>query len=167
MIQTVTGAVTIPTRAPHGPSSEQEWLRAAVEEVGVDTADIEALPFDLSVLMDEGIVVDVDARGTTMFDTTLDLMELGVSWRHERRSPIKPVNCVTVPSDMKQALVRPAAQGHQILRKYSYHFLVLEVVTNAASNRWVPWRAWPEFKQAFARCAAALSAARAEYRDNH
>lgn len=167
MVETVMDAVTVPTRTPDEPSPEQVWMRAAVAEIGVGTADIEALPFDLSVLTEEGIVVDVDARGTTMFDTTLDLMELGVSWRHESRSPIKPVSCMTVPPDTKQALVRPATQGHQILRKYSYHFLILEVVTNAASNRWVPWRAWPEFMQAFGRCTAALSASRAEYRDSH
>lgn len=167
MLETVTDAVTIPTRAPYGPSSEQEWLRAAVEGVGVDAANIEALPFDLSMLSEEGIVVDVDARGATIFDTTLDLTELGVSWRHGHKSPIKPVGCVTVPSDIRKELVRPASQGHELLRRYSYSFLVLEVVTNSASNRWVPWRAWPEFKTAFDGCTIALATAKVEYREQH
>jgi len=109
----------------------------------------------------------VDARGTTLFDATLDLTELGVSWRHGHKSPIKPVRCELIPADARKTLLRPASRGHQALGRYSYRFLVLEVVTHSASNRWVPWRAWPEFRDEFAACSAALDTAKAGYREDH
>lgn len=142
-----------------------EGAHPYIEEL--EGVDVEELPFDLSVLAEEGVVVDVDARGTTLFDASLDLAELGVSWRHGHRSPIKPVRCELVPPDTKASLVRPASRGHDTLRKYSYGFLVLEVVTHSASNRWVPWRAWPEFRERFGGCESALSLAKGEYREEH
>jgi hypothetical protein len=167
MLEATNDTLLVPLPPPEPPEGGGHRLRLVTERGGVEPSEVEDLPFDLSVLAEEGIVVDVDARGTTLFDATLDLSDLGVSWQHGHRSPIKPVRCELVPADTKKGLLLPSSRGHGALARYSYRFLVLEVVTHSASNRWVPWRAWPEFRDTFDACCSALERARAEYRDKH
>lgn len=152
---------------PTGYSEDTSNLHC-IERAEVTADEVQELPFDLSVLTEEGIVVDVDALGTGLFDTTLDLSDLGVVWEHtERRTPLRPVKCALVPSEIRNQLIRPTSRGHDILDKYSFRFLVVEVLTHTASNRWVPWRAWREFKAKLDATRAELERAKEAYENSY
>jgi hypothetical protein len=139
----------------------------AAQHIGMQVSDVERLPFDLSVLESEGAFLNVDARNFGLLDRRLDWRALGVTLPRRSDLAFRQPRCGLVPDRYRLPLLRPAAQAHNALQKYSYHFRLVETVFETPSYRWVPWRAWPAFQGDFARAQANLRAALQAYECNY
>src|SRR5690242_9558557 len=58
--------------------SVQERAQNAAQQACVDTTSIEELPFDLSALEDDGILVDVHVRNFGLLDRRLEWQAFGI-----------------------------------------------------------------------------------------
>ena len=70
---------TAPTSTDAADSRVETRVMNASGRAGIDAAEIERLPFDLSVLDSEGVFVNVDARGFGILDRRLDWQALGIT----------------------------------------------------------------------------------------
>lgn len=138
----------------------------AADELGLGTRTIERLPFDLSVLESGGVFINVDAANFGILDRRLDWQALGITLPRGADLAFRPPRCGLVPDRYRLPLLRPAAQAHTALHRYSYHFRLVETVFETSAYRWLPWRAWPEFEREFAASSARLAQALNEYAAN-
>jgi hypothetical protein len=139
----------------------------AADQLGVSAGTIERLPFDLSVLDEGGIFINVDTHNFGLLDRRLDWRALGITLPRGTDLAFRAPRCGLVPDRYRLPLLRPAAQAHSALHRHSYRFRLIETVFETPSYRWTPWRAWPDFEQAFAtaqgRLATALDAYEADF----
>ena len=98
------------------------------EQVGVGEATIERLPFDLSALEQDGILVNVDAKNFGLLDRRLDWQALGIALPRDTGVAFRPPRCGVVPDRYRLPLLRPAAQAHNALHRFSYSFRLVETV---------------------------------------
>jgi hypothetical protein len=129
--------------------------------------EIERLPFDLSALDEEGVFVNVDARGFGMLDRRLDWQSLGINLPKESDVAFHPPRCGVLPNRYRRPLITPATQAHAALHKYSYQFRLTETLFETPAYRWIPWRAFPEFEAAFQQASSRLDEARQAALDNY
>lgn len=139
---------------------EERTARAA-DQIGVQATDIERLPFDLSALQEDGIFINVDARGFGMLDRRLDWQSLGITLPQHTDLAFRPPRCGLLPDRYRLPLLRPAAQAHTALHRYSYTFRLTETLFETPAYRWVPWRAFEVFQGEFDRTKAALEEGKA------
>src|SRR5215207_1215695 len=139
----------------------------AAGRTGVETAEIERLPFDLTALEDEGVFINVDARGFGLLDRRLDWHALGVSLPRGSALAFRPPRCGLLPDRYRLPLLRPAARAHAALHKYSYRFTLCETLFESPAYRWVPWSAFEAFEREFESAQAALEAAKAAVLDRY
>jgi hypothetical protein len=145
---------------------EDRAARAA-EQAGVAAATVERLPFDLSALEQDGILVNVDARNFGLLDRRLDWQALGIKLPRNAGVAFRPPRCGLVPDRYRLPLLRPSAQSHAALHRYSYRFQLVETVLESTAYRWVPWRAWPAFERAFDAAQTQLQAALERYAEDY
>ena len=149
--------------SPNGKRAVEDRAARAAEQAGVSAATVERLPFDLSALEQDGILVNVDARNFGLLDRRLDWQALGIKLPRNAGVAFRPPHCGLVPDRYRLPLLRPAAQSHAALHRYSYRFQLLETVLESTAYRWVPWRAWPAFERAFEAAQTQLEAALERY----
>jgi hypothetical protein len=137
------------------------------QRVGVDATEVEQLPFDLSVLLDEGLFVNVDAQGFGLLDRRLDWQALGISLPRNSDLAFRPPHCGLLPDRFRLPLLRPAARAHTALHRYSYRFRLTETLFETPAYRWVPWRAFEAFEREFAAARDALDTAKAAVLDEY
>jgi hypothetical protein len=137
------------------------------EQVGVGEATIERLPFDLSALEQDGILVNVDAKNFGLLDRRLDWQALGIALPRDTGVAFRPPRCGVVPERYRLPLLRPAAQAHNALHRFSYSFRLIETVLETTAYRWVPWRAWPTFERSFEAALMQLRAALGRYESDY
>src|SRR5205085_9781923 len=94
----------------------------AADELGMSATSIERLPFDLSALDAGGVFINVDASNFGLLDRRLDWQALGVTLPRGADLAFRPPRCGLVPDRYRLPLLRPAAQAHTALHRYSYHF---------------------------------------------
>jgi hypothetical protein len=159
---TLLEAVSAPTTDPLAPIGSTATTRAqrAAERVGLETAAVEQLPFDLSALESEGVLVNVDARGFGLLDRRLDWQALGITLPRGADLAFRPPRCGLLPDRYRLPLLRPAARAHAALHKYSYRFTLVETLLETPAFRWVPWRAWEAFEREFQAAQTALAVAK-------
>ncbi len=110
------------------PEPVQLRAEKAAEQLGLQVADIERLPFDLSALESEGVFVNVDARNFGLLDRRLDWRALGVTLPGRGDLAFRQPRCGLVPERYRLPLLRPASRAHAALQKFSYHFRLVETV---------------------------------------
>jgi len=137
------------------------------EQVGVGEATIERLPFDLSALEQDGILVNVDAKNFGLLDRRLDWQALGIALPRGTGVAFRPPRCGVVPDRYRLPLLRPAAQAHSALHRFSYSFRLVETVLETTAYRWVPWRAWPTFERSFEAALTQLRTALGRYESDY
>src|SRR4051794_41129641 len=165
MFDIVTETTLEPIDAPiDGVEARAE---RAAGRAGVDATEIEKLPFDLSALEDEGVFVNVDARGFGLLDRRLEWHALGVSLPRGTNLAFRPPRCGLLPDRFRLPLLRPAARAHAALHKYSYRFTLTETLFETPAYRWVPWSAFEVFERDFRQAQAALEAARTTVLDQY
>jgi hypothetical protein len=142
----------------HGIDARAE---RAADHIGAETAEIERLPFDLSVLEDEGLFVNVDAQGFGLLDRRLDWQALGITLPRQSDVAFRPPRCGLLPDRYRLPLLRPAARAHAALQRYSYHFRLTETVFESPAYRWIPWRAFETFEHDFQAAQVDLEGAKA------
>jgi hypothetical protein len=141
----------------------EERAVLAADRLGLESGQVERLPFDLSVLNESGIFVNVDARNFGLLDRRLDWRALGITLPRGGDLSFRPPRCGLVPDRYRLPLLRPAGQSHAILHRFSYHFRLVATVFESAQYRWVPWSAWEGFERAFADELAQLRTAMDAY----
>jgi hypothetical protein len=162
------GTATTPAAdAAEHTSPVDDRARRAASHAGLPTEAIERLPFDLSALDEDGVFVNVDARGFGILDRRLDWRALGISLPRGADLAFRPPRCGLIPDRFRLPLLRPAGRAHAALHRYSYHFTLVETLFESAAYRWVPWRAFAAFEREFDAAQAALAAARDELLDQH
>ena len=139
------------------PSSADGRAERAASRAGIEKALVEQLPFDLSALEDEGLFVNVDARGFGLLDRRLDWEALGISLPKQTDVAFRSPRCGLLPDRYRLPLLRPAAKAHDALNRYSYRFTLTETLFETPAYRWVPWRAFPEFEREYKAAEAALT----------
>jgi len=143
------------------PLAEIRVAQAAAT-IGVQPTEVERLPFDLSVLEDEGVFLNVDAQGFGLLDRRLDWQALGITLPRASDVAFRPARCGLLPDRYRLPLLRPAARAHAALHRYSYRFQLTETLFETPAYRWVPWRAFEAFEGEFRAAQEALAAAQDE-----
>src|SRR5688572_18893224 len=165
MLDIATETMLEPVDAPiNGVEARAE---RAAGRTGVEATEIEKLPFDLSALEDEGVFVNVDARGFGLLDRRLEWHALGVSLPRGADLAFRPPRCGLLPDRYRLPLLRPAARAHAALHKYSYRFTLTETLFETPAYRWVPWSAFEVFERDFQAAREALEAARTSVLDQY
>lgn len=136
-------------------------MNRAAERIGVVADEVERLPFDLSALEDEGVFVNVDARGFGLLDRRLDWHALGITLPQRAGLAFHPPRCGLLPDRYRLPLLRPPARAHAALHKYSYRFTLTETLFETPAYRWVPWSAFDAFERDFRAAHTALDEAKA------
>ncbi len=144
-----------------GTNAAARRASAAAAHLGVAPAQVETLPFDLSVLEEDGIFVNVDARGFGLLDRRLDWEACGVTLPRGAKLAFRPPRCGLLPDRHRLPLLRPASQAHAALGRYSFRFRLTETLFETPAYRWVPWRAFEAFEREFRAAEGALAAAKA------
>src|SRR5437588_732899 len=65
-------------------------------------------------------------------------------------------------SAMLPPLITDAGQ-----HRFSYRFRLVETVLESTAYRWIPWRAWPPFEQAFEAAQSQLRTALSQYQADY
>ena len=134
--------------------------------VDVATEDVERLPFDLSTISEEGVFINVDARGFSLLDRRLTWQALGVTLPRASVA-FRPPRSGLLPDKYRLPLLRPARRVHAALHKYSYRFSICETLFESPAYRWVPWQAFETFEAEFKAAVQALEAAKADVLDHY
>jgi hypothetical protein len=129
--------------------------------------EVERLPFDLSVVEEEGVFINVDAVGFGILDRRLDWQALGVELPENTDVAFTPPRCGLLPNRYRRPLLTPVSQAHAALHKYSYQFRLTETLFETPAYRWVPWRAFTEFESTFNQTCDNLNEARQKVLDQY
>ncbi len=156
----ITFAQTNGMPSTHVITNGDRRAAAAAEHTGRDIKEIERLPFDLSVLEEEGLFVNVDGAGFGVLDRRLDWRSLGVELPEETDVAFRPPRCGLLPNRYRRSLLTPVSQAHAALHKYSYHFRLTETLFETPAYLWVPWRAFTEFEEVFNKACDNLNKAK-------
>jgi hypothetical protein len=154
--------------APHvqEPAAERRAERAAAR-AGVDAAAVERLPFDLSALDEEGVLINVDAAGFGLLDRRLDWQALGLALPDRSDIAFRAPRCGLLPDRYRLPLMRAPSRAHAALHRYGYRFRLVETVLETTAFRWLPWRAFRAFEAEFRAAQADLEAARGAVLDRY
>jgi hypothetical protein len=160
-VQTLDRLADVAARGVDRPADARAVL--AADRLGLEAGEVERLPFDLSVLNESGIFVNVDARNFGLLDRRLDWRALGITLPPGGDLSFRPPRCGLIPDRYRLPLLRPAGRAHAALHRFSYHFRLIETVFETVQYRWIPWSAWEGFERAFASEQAQLGAAMDAY----
>jgi hypothetical protein len=147
-----------------GPAARAE--RAAAR-AGVQAASVERLPFDLSALDEDGVLINVDAAGFGLLDRRLDWQALGLALPDRSDIAFRPPRCGLLPDRYRLPLLRAPSRAHAALHRYGYRFRLVETVLETTAFRWLPWRAFRAFEAEFRAAQADLEAARGAVLDRY
>lgn len=140
--------------------------KAAVN-LGITTAEVETMPFDLSQLETEGIFLNVDCRGFSTLEKQIEWKSLGVELPPHRAVKLSPPRVGLLPDNFRRKLLRAASQAHHALNKFSFRFALCETVWGTSEYKWIPWNAFENFEQEYRRALETLAAAKAEVLANY
>ncbi|HMS43133.1 MAG TPA: hypothetical protein PKE69_23090, partial [Pyrinomonadaceae bacterium] len=140
--------------------------RAAVN-LGITTAEVETMPFDLSQLETEGIFLNVDCKGFSTLERQIEWKSLGVELPPGQTVKLSPPRVGLLPDVFRRKLMRAASQAHHALNKFSFRFTLCESVWGTSEYKWIPWNAFENFEQEYKRACETLSAAKAEVLANY
>jgi hypothetical protein len=119
------------------------------KRIGTEALKVERLPFDLSVLDEDGLFLDVDACGFGILQKPLDWEAIGVSLPEGSYLALRPPICGLLPDQHRQGLLRSASRARRALRKYSFNFSLTQSLFGTPAFMWVPWQAFPFFEEEF------------------
>jgi len=91
--------------------SVEARVSRAASTSGVAAPTIERLPFDLSVLDEGGVFVNVDARNFGLLDRRLDWQTLGIALPRDTDLAFRAPTCGLVPDKYRLPLLRLPGTG--------------------------------------------------------
>lgn len=107
------------------------------------------LPFDLSVMQDEGIFVDVTCTGFSSLWGGLRWGDLGIDAKRVGLDLSSPT-CALLPIERARHIRRMSGRAHDTLNSHAYRFLITAALFGTNSWRWLTWRAFEVFEVRFA-----------------
>ncbi|MCC6629390.1 MAG: hypothetical protein IT340_18565 [Chloroflexi bacterium] len=144
-----------------GPDTYAERAGRAAAALGLAPPAVRRLPFDLSILAEEGIFLDVTAHGAGLLTVQLGWDLLGVVLPPDAAVGFAPPTCRLLPERHARPLARLLGAGHDLLRRHSFRFALVEAILGTAAYRWVPATAVVRFHRQFLALQAELEAAKA------
>ena len=163
----VPTAADAPESPEFSPASAATRAEAAAARAGVTGPDVERLPFDLSALDEDGVFINVDARGFGILDRRLDWTSLGIALPRGSAVAFRPPRCGLLPDRYRLPLLRPASRAHAVLQRYSFRYRLTETLFETPAYRWVPWSAFETFDAEFQANLAELETARSDVLDHY
>ena len=145
----------------------QNKKETAAVNLGITSAEVETMPFDLSQLETEGIFLNVDCRGFSTLERQIEWKSLGVELPAQGAIRLSPPRAGLLPDVYRRKLMRASSQAHHALNKYSFRFTLCESVWGTSEYKWIPWNAFENFEQEYKRACETLSAAKAEVLANY
>jgi hypothetical protein len=159
-----------PAPAPAEPPAAEPAARRAeraAERAGVPAVAVERLPFDLTALDEDGVLIDVDAAGFGLLDRRLDWRALGLALPEGSDIAFRPPRCGLLPDRYRLPLMRAPDRARAALHRYGYRFRLVETVLETTAFRWLTWRAFRAFEEEFRGAQADLGAAREAVLDRY
>ena len=135
--------------------------------LGITTAEVETMPFDLSGLETEGIFLNVDCRGFSTLEKQIEWKSLGVELPPGQTLKLSPPRVGLLPDSFRRKLMRASAQAHHALNKFSFRFTLCETVWGTSEYKWIPWNAFENFEAEYKKALETLAAAKAEVLANY
>ncbi len=145
----------------------QNKKQQAAVNLGITTAEVETMLFDLSQLETEGIFLNVDCRGFSTLERQIEWKSLGVELPPGQTVKLSPPRVGLLPDSFRRKLMRAGSQAHHALNKFSFRFTLCESVWGTSEYKWIPWNAFENFEQEYKRACETLSAAKAEVLANY
>jgi hypothetical protein len=133
------------TQIPLPETNEVEAIRLEfAARTGADPDQVRGVRLQLDTLRRQGVLVDLDIAGLSMFARSADWLELGIDEDDVRRDRFTRGQKYLIPEEQIKRLRSVESQMRQALEHHSYR------VAGFAPYRWVPYTAYDEFVQAFA-----------------
>jgi hypothetical protein len=139
----------------------------AAVNLGISSAEVETMPFDLSQLETEGIFLNIDCKGFSTLERQIEWKSLGVELPLGQTVKLSPPRVGLLPDSFRRKLMRAASQAHHALNKFSFRFTLCESVWGTSEYKWIPWNAFENFEQEYKRSLETLSTAKAEVLANY
>ncbi len=140
---------------------------AAAGHLGISSAEVETMPFDLTALENAGIFLNIDATGFSVLSRQLDWQSLGIELPKEQAVHLSPPRTGLLPDKYRKPLQRAASQAHNALDRYSFRFALCETVLGSSEYRWIPYTAFEAFEKEFAAALENLARAKAAVIENY
>ncbi len=121
------------------PKTKSDLIHKAAERTGLDSASIGQVYLQLQQLRREGILLDVDVRGTTMFTRRASLAELGIPRVSLRGKTISPGQKHLIPKKVNGRVQSLAQRLRDALNKYA------QDVTGFRPYRYLRYSAYDPF----------------------
>lgn len=156
---------TVPQPADDAATATDAYVERAAraaEQLGIASTAVQPLPFDLSILAEQGLFLDVTASGSGLLSTQLGWEPLGVVIPPDAQPLFRPPRCLLLPERYHQPIERLLGAAHDLLRRYSFRFRLVEAVIGSTAYRWVPATAIVRFHTEFRNLQAQLEVAKQE-----
>ena len=142
--------------------TETQQRRAQIAAItGLDAERIHGIRLELGVLRNQGLLIDIEIAGTSMFKRKATWMELGILDADIRRSRITPGQKYLFPEEKVKALDSIESQMRQLLKEHSYR------ITGFAPYAWMPYTAYTAFLEKWTVLQERLAALRLDFTDNY
>lgn len=157
----------IPDLATEILSKLEQKKETAAIHLGISAAEVETMPFDLTVLEQAGIFLNIDATGFSVLSRQLDWQSLGIELPKEQAVHLSPPRTGLLPDNYRKPLQRAASRAHNALARYSFRFALCETVLGSSEYRWIPFTAFEAFEKEFAAALENLARAKASVIENY
>ncbi len=131
-------------------------LASVAEVTGEDAGNIQQVRMDISKLLDQGLLIDIDLHGFSMLKASTSWEELGIRSDDKRRNRISRGQKNLAPTHYVNRLQSLDTRFRQVLDKYSFK------VTGFLPWRWLPLTAYTEWKKEHDELKVQLEAIKAE-----
>lgn len=134
-------------------------LEAKKALAGVDASRVRSYQIELNVLRENGLLVDLDIAGTSMFSRAASWSELGVMDKTTQARFTKGRKSL-IEDGVEKRLKSIETRMRQILDKYSYP------TKGFYPYRWIPWTAYQEWRSEMDRLIEEFNSVKAQIIDN-
>lgn len=119
-----------------------EQRERAAEEMGlVDAQEIKTINLEMDVIRDQGILIDLDVSGVSMFSRAASWMELGIHDKDARRQRLSKGQKYLIPDRKIKEIRSIESRMRQLVERYSYR------ITGFSPYRWIPFTAYETFRK--------------------
>jgi len=125
-------------------------------QLGVETDRIKGVKLQLDTLRKQGILVDLDIRGLSLFTRSATWLELGIDEDDVRQKRFTKGQKFLVPEEHVRKLRSIESSMRQHLEDCSY------AVTGVAPYKWIPFTAYQEFRAGWQELLDRFYAAKAD-----
>jgi hypothetical protein len=140
----------------------EERREQAAKTLGLDADSIGSVRIQLRQIRSLGILVDIDVRGTSMFQRAASWAEWGIADQDIRHSRLSGGVKLLIPALYVKRLRSLETRFRQTLETYSYNELKA-----FAPYRWIPFTAYKEWRAEWDRLQADLDGIKADILKNY